>query len=447
MKRFLSLVLLCALLISVLAVPAMADGEVKELSFWHSMGGVNGTMLEQLTDTFNQTIGAANGFKVVPVYQGNNSESHTKLHAMLAANDDSQLPDIMHSPISQLAFIGSLDQLVPLADLVQYAEGLNPDNFLPAINNAFTYRGVQTAAPFTLSTLVMYYNKAHFAEVGLDMTAGPLTLADMGEYCAKLNKVDENGNVTRYGFAGNMSLWYMSSFIGQQKSEYGNFSYMTDNANGYAAPATKAVFGEEGTLETLLREWKNAYDVGQFKYLVGNNKEEFAAGAISMFIDSSSNIGIMLNGMANKEDLGVAYIPRVTEEDIGGVTAGGNSLAVLDNGKGNIKESALFVEYLTSPEVQFQWMAATGYFPVNKGSYDLDEMKAYLVENPLFGIAIDQLNDSAPEITEIVSAMSTNIDSAVQDMFSAVVEGEYTPEEGAEILSEEVTSFLASELE
>lgn len=64
------------------------DGDssgVTEIVFWHPMGGVQQTALDNIVNEFNETVGAEKGIKVTTVYQGANTELAKKLKAAVQA--------------------------------------------------------------------------------------------------------------------------------------------------------------------------------------------------------------------------------------------------------------------------------------------------------------------------------------------------------------------------
>lgn len=443
MKRFLSLLMTCALLIICIVIPASAE-ETVEIQFWHSMSGVNGTLVDTICQQFNEGPGAEMGIKVVPTYQGIYADVTTKIHAMFAANDTASLPEILQSPASELGYMIGVEQVVDLDTLATEYTDINIDDLLSNAVEAFSYQGRHVGVPFANSSVLFYYNKDQFKEVGLDAEKGPATIAELGEACAKLLQTNDAGEPTRQGFACEMELWFLNSWIGMQNTSYGDYAFLLNNGNGFQGTADKVLFDEDGTMVKLMTEWKNAFETGNFKYLVGNNTEEFAAGTISSFIGSSASLRSVLEAVGDKFEVGVAYMPKVSAEDRGSVAVGGSALYVLDNGSGKIAQAAKFVEYLASPEVQYQWHLGTGYYPINNKVYDLPEMATYMDEHPLFAIARQQVMDSNPIVHEICTSVANNIDTIVREMFAAMLEDEYSPEEAAEILAEECNAILAT---
>ncbi len=53
------------------------------------------------------------------------------------------------------------------------------DQLLPMVANGYSVQGVQWPAAFGVSTPVIYYNKAHFVEAGLDPDVPPTNLEEI----------------------------------------------------------------------------------------------------------------------------------------------------------------------------------------------------------------------------------------------------------------------------
>lgn len=442
MKRFLSLLMMVAMLAVAFVVPASAE-EVVEVNFWHSMSGNNGTVVETLCQKFNETVGAENGIKVIPTYQGAYADVTTKIHAMFAAEDTASLPEILQSPASEIGFWINIPEVVDLDTLAAEYTNINIDDLLANAVEAFSYQGRHIGVPFANSSVLFYYNKTAFEEAGI--TEAPKTIAELADACAKLVQKDDAGNITRHGFSCAMDVWRLNSFIGGQTTSYGDYAFIVNNGNGYQGLATEVVFDEDGTMAELMTEWKKLYDIGEFKYIVGDEQQEFAAGAICSWIGSSASLRGTLNAVGDKFEVGVAYLPKVDAADRGSVAVGGSALYVLDNGAGKIAEAAKFVEFMTSAENQYDWHIGTGYYPINNTVYDLPVMDTYLEENPLFGLARQQVLDSNPIVHEICTSVTQNLEALVKDYFAMLIEDEFDSiEEAVEELAAECDAILAT---
>ncbi|GAA1022409.1 ABC transporter substrate-binding protein [Acrocarpospora pleiomorpha] len=90
------------------------------------------------------------------------------------------------------------NSLLPLDEAVGTGDGkLNAGTFPAAVNTAFTIDGKLYAAPANMATLVLYYNKAMFAEAGLQE---PKTADEFTAAAKQLTKT-EGDKVTQYGIS------------------------------------------------------------------------------------------------------------------------------------------------------------------------------------------------------------------------------------------------------
>ena len=76
-------------------------------------------------------------------------------------------------------------------------------------------------------------------------------------------------------------------------------------------------------------------------------------------------------------------------------------------------------KFMTTPKMAAHWSMESGYVAVNKNSYDLPEMKAFLQKFPQMTVARDQLNYAYPKMMAvnyqlIRNAMTTNLDAALE---------------------------------
>lgn len=126
------------------------------------------------------------------------------------------MPDVCLLYGASLPVVGEYVGTVPVDTM--YGEGsleLAKDQINPSAAQTYTYKGTQVCMPFNSSTLLLYYNKDAFEEVGLDPETPPTTLDEIADACAKLT-VTENGQITRYGFNAVLDRYLMVNLIGNQ---------------------------------------------------------------------------------------------------------------------------------------------------------------------------------------------------------------------------------------
>jgi sn-glycerol 3-phosphate transport system substrate-binding protein len=443
MKRMLLLFLVSCFVLSMgLGSAIQAQEGPREVIFWHAMGGVNGEMIAKLTDQYNETVGKEQGIHVTAIYQGLYADMRNKFLGAVQTRNLSALPDIVQMGASALGMMQEVKEVIWFEDILNMETSLALEDFEPKFVRSFSSNGRALGIPFASSTVILYYNVDMFRENGLEGT--PSTLAELAEYSLALYQ-EENGKPSRWGFVCQPGSWFMSSWIGMQSSSEGDYAYIGNNADGREGLMTKVVFDEEGTMKTFLENYKAANDRGRFKNTSTNDLEEFAAGKVGMYIGSTSAFATVLRTIGDSFTVGTGFLPKVTENDRGGVAAGGSSLYLLDRGnEQSIEDSLRFLEYMTSPEAQYAWHEGTGYFPVNVNTYQLPQMVSRVEQYPQVQVMIDQLKASHPYVQEPFTGVSGTIDSAFNEYILAVVTNQMSIDEAVKGMADEINDALTA---
>ena len=384
------------------------EAEGAEISFWHSMGGVNGEAITALVDKFNEENEL--GIKVVAEYQGEYDDSLNKLKSAQMGN--------MGADLVQIYDIGTrfmIDSgwIVPMQDMI------DADSYdVSALEeNLLAYYSIDEqlySMPFNSSTPLMYYNKDMFEAAGI--TEIPTSLEEINEIGEQLLKEGGAGEVVSFSIYG----WFFEQFCCKQGLEYVN------NGNGREDNATAVAFDENGAAENILTAWKTLYDNG-YAPNVGKGGDaglaDFSAGKSAITFGSTASLKQVLQDVNGKFEVGTAYFPAITNEDKGGVSIGGASLWALNN-EDPVKLRATweFVKFLVSAESQAYWNAETGYFPVTTEAHTEEAFLANIEEYPQFQTAIDQLHDSAPEyagaLLSVFSEARATVESEIESMLN-----------------------------
>ncbi len=393
---FLSLLLVSTSLVFA-AGKGEAGGRGDEVVFWHYSSGLQGEAMNSLVDKFNATIGRQAGIVVRPIYQGKATDVSTKLRASLQVNRPGDLPDIVQLDSTGIVDIRKSPFLVTINEMVKRDPTYRLDEFLEGPLLSVTYAGKLLGMPFNASTILLYYNKDAFKEASLERP--PQDLAELATYSRKLLKKSSDGkSIERYGFAGVPTTYELVSWIGQQNG----LSYLADQANGHDGDVTRVVFDQDGTLATFLDAWREVYASGGLANITSDVTQQFIAGKSAMMVASTSSLATVIEAIAGRFELAVAFLPRVNDQATGGVNVGGGAIFLLDSGRDPQKTKAWeFLKFLMNSESQFYWHQKTGYFPANKKTYEMDEFKAHIAQNPLFQVPIDQLFASDPRVQSV----------------------------------------------
>ena len=341
-KRRITAMILCSLMVFSLAAckngkedtsPASptSNSAPVTLTFWHAMGGVNGKELQKLVDQFNAGVGKKENITVKTVYQGSYADLMPKFKAAEQANNTKILPDLVTIPSDSTGYIKDIKQTVWAKDLFEKDKNLNQKDFLSNSITQFSFKDQAVGIPFACSTLLMYYNKTAFKEVGLDPNQPPKTIAELGEDAAKLYKTN-GSKVVRYGFELEPGWYQLTSWIGMQSSNGNSYSFIGDNRSGRAGTMTKAVFDKDGTMKKFLEAYVPAMQKSKSKYTGNSDQSDFIAGTNAIYISSSAAINGIATGVGKKFEWGTAFVPKVNADDKGGAAPGGAALYVMNRG-------------------------------------------------------------------------------------------------------------------
>lgn len=397
------------------------------ISFWHSMGGVNGQAIDTLVQKFNDEN--EYGITVEAEYQGSYDDALNKLKSAQIGNMGADLVQVYEIGTR---FMIESGWIVPMQSMVN-ADEYDTSVLEPNLAAYYTINDMLYSMPFNSSTPLMYYNKDMFDAAGITEIPDSLeAIAQIGD------KLLDSGaqEVMSLGIYG----WFFEQFIGKQGLEYAN------NGNGRTEAATAVAFDEDGAAANILNEWKNLYDLG-YAPNVGKGGDaglaDFSAGKSAITLGSTASLKQILQDVDGKFEVGTAYFPKVKSTDEGGVSIGGASLWALDNNDPKkLRATWEFVKFLISPESQAFWNAETGYFPVNVDAHDEDVFKENIEKYPQFETAIDQLHDSAPQYAGALLSVFSEARAIVESEIESMLNGNETVDEAVDSMASQINDAI-----
>lgn len=397
------------------------------ISFWHSMGGVNGQAIDTLVQKFNDEN--EYGITVEAEYQGSYDDALNKLKSAQIGNMGADLVQVYEIGTR---FMIESGWIVPMQSMVN-ADEYDTSVLEPNLAAYYTINDMLYSMPFNSSTPLMYYNKDMFDAAGITEIPDSLeAIAQIGD------KLLDSGaqEVMSLGIYG----WFFEQFIGKQGLEYAN------NGNGRTEAATAVAFDENGAAANILNEWKNLYDLG-YAPNVGKGGDaglaDFSAGKSAITLGSTASLKQILQDVDGKFEVGTAYFPKVKPTDEGGVSIGGASLWALDNNDPKkLRATWEFVKFLISPESQAFWNAETGYFPVNVDAHDEDVFKENIEKYPQFETAIDQLHDSAPQYAGALLSVFSEARAIVESEIESMLNGNETVDEAVDSMASQINDAI-----
>lgn len=400
--------------------------EALHLTFYYpvNVGGSAAQLIENLCNDFN----AENPDIVVePVYTGNYDDTVTKLQTAVQGGTP---PEVFVSLATQRFTMASTGMAMPLDDLI----AADPDgqeyidDFLPGFMEDSYVDGQIYSIPFQRSTMVMFYNKDAFKEVGLDPEKPPTTWDEVVEYGQKLT------NDNRYGVGlalnSGSAQWAFTGFC-LQNSENGE-NLMTEDGKA-------VMFDTPGNIEAL-QFWldlQNKYEIMAPGIVQWTDlPTQFLAGEVAMIYHTTGN---MANISQNAEfEFGTCFLPGGKRQ--AAPTGGGNFYISNGLSEDRVQAAWKFIRFMTEPERAAQWSLDTGYVATRQTCFETDLMKNYYEELPQAKVAYEQIDIAKPELTTYNAAEIWRI---LNDNIQSAVVGDATPEEALKAAQEQATEVLA----
>lgn len=388
-----------------------------------------GGPLTQVIDGYVAEFEAANpGIDVVPVYSGNYNDTTTK--ALTAAKSGTP-PTVAVLLATDIFTLIDEDVVEPVGNYVTTdADKAWLDGFMPAYMASAIVDGDVWAVPFQRSTAVLYWNKAAFAEAGLDPEKYPTTWDEMVAYGKAVKKTDAAGNVTRWGVGipGNVgsAQWLFGALAAQNgarlMNDAGTETYLTDPKVVEALQFWIDLSKVEGIHPPGIQEW-------------GTTPSDFLEQRIAMVWTTTGNLtNIRRNATF---DFGLAPYPG--NPGPASVLGGGNLYIFKDAPEADKAAAFEFIKFMTSDELQADWSIQTGYIAPRDGAWETDKLKSYVAEVPQAEVARNQIPNSVPEFSTHENARTTKV---LNDALSAALTGSKTAEQALADAQAEIDRIL-----
>ena len=398
------------------AVGTVNEDGTREVVFWHSMDGVYGEITQKQVDQFNETIGKEKKIHVTPVFQ--NWPGTEALTAAMSTDDVENMPDVIQLYGEHVSLVRDYERLVTAEEMLA-GEGnsVSKEDLIPNAVSSFSINGKLAGLPWSTSTLLLYYNQDYLDQIGAQV---PQTIDEMASILGQLK--DETD--AEYGLNVRVSLFELGNWIATQ----GQGTYLGDNESGHS-DKMKTMACEEA-LDKYLAEWQKVVDTGAYKPTNDSINEEFAQGINAMAIMSSSRIPTIKELVGDSFNWGVAQIPLVTSDDIGGAYPSGSGLFLLNRGDDEtVKAAWEFEQYMVSPEAQAMWLEGAGYVPVNKNSAELESYQNAIAETPQLAVPGEVMMKANEAVLAPFVPNSDAVDTTIKDAMLMFGNGQASAED------------------
>ena len=420
---------------NVSPVPPIPTGPTK-FQFWFALTGAPGEATIEIVKRFN----AAQPHCICELApQDSLDDALTKIKAGWRSKDIPALAQISNLAPQVLIDLQVIEPMQTYVDRDKF----DLTDLEPNLLAYYTIGGKLYSMPFNTSTPILYYNKDAFKAAGVDPEKPPRTFAEVTDYAKKLTKQGIDGKAAMYGYSMAIYGWFFEQLLATSGGLY------LDNGNGRDARATKAtVNSPEGV--KILTWWKEGFDAGVFGNYgrpTADTQKAFDAQQTAMIIDSTTVLPARLNAAQGKFELGTGFLPRSDEAAFSksGTIIGGASVYILKDRSEAEKNCAWeFVKFTVSPEIQAYWHTTSGYYPVTKKAYDVQEDKDWVAKYPQFLTAVDQLH-AAPNnrftqgaFTGVMPAARQRIENAIEE----VLQGKATPQQSLDNAAADITKLI-----
>lgn len=337
------------------------DG-VTTVTFWYS----GSDALKKDVEAFNKKHKKVH---VKAAYAKTNSTSDDKL---LTATAGGNPPDVAFFARHK---VGSWVEQKALTDISDYAkkDGITKDDFYSFAWEEASSDGKLYAIPLSTDSRLLYYNKDHFKEVGLDPNKPPKTIKELENAAEKLTKKKGN-RFERIGFIP----WYDEGQLITWGLNFGGRLY--DEKTGKVTPTdpkvVKALQWE--------RDWAKKYNVesitGFTNSAGGDAQDPFITGQLSMTVSGPLTATQIRK---YKPDLNYGVAPIPTPDGKNSTTWSGGWSVVIPKGAKHPEAAREFLKFMADPEAQEQ-MTSLVYHLCQKQkigtlfiSHDLDLVAKY----------------------------------------------------------------------
>ena len=371
------------------------DGEVVELEFWAWWSSdARKPYIQQMVDDFNASQSKYH-VTYVDIPWG---DIFTKNIAQIAAGDPC---DIMANSMEEVKFRAQEGQVEPLDSYL--TEDVTSGFYEQYMDACTGDDGSVYALPFSVDTRVIYYNKDHFEEAGIN-PEDIQTWDDLWEAAHKLD-VQDGDDYSRIGFLpvvgnGGVDTWLINANGGPCwfDAETGEPTVNSDvNKEGFA----------------WVRSWLDYYGDDTYNEISAafssGMADPFASGVLSMVVNTSAYTAALAQ-TAPDMDYGVILLPEF-KEGTGHTANGGGFVLEIPKGAKNPEGSYEFIKYATSYEVQDFLCTSLGDF---SGRNDFTDESEFF-QKPLVG-------DIAKALEETSTVIVPNSIKGYQDVINPIID-------------------------
>ncbi len=345
-------------LVALLGTACNTRPNPHQVTFWNSMGGPLGDVLDSIITLYNQQA----DLPVVSVNMGSYGTLSQKLMGAVASNRPPVLAQVYESWTSELLENGKIEPFETFAP--RFIEDSVMADIRPVLIEDNVFDGQLATFPFNKSVPVFYYNRDLFREYGID--SFPRTWDEFRQVAKRLTlDTDGDGTIDIYGTAFPVSVWWFLTMLYQKGGKV-----IEGDSIVLDSPEAREVL--QYMVDLIYRD-SCAYLTTGYRH-----QNDFATGHVAMIWGTIVSYAFMKKAI--HFDLGVAPVPSFGEPL---VVVSGTNMAIFKGVTPQQQEGAArFVRFFLKPEIQALWSAGTGYIPIRRSALDQPLLRDFLNQVP-----------------------------------------------------------------
>ena len=320
--------------------------------------------------------------------------------------------DVYHTAVETLQSFAARDMFIPLDDYI--ASGDFSD-FDAKLFDLTKYKGKTYFIPSTWNNIMVNYNRALFAEAGIETPSKTWTWDEFAAVAEKLTKRDANGNVTQFGYE-------VPSFF------FGLMPWFLSNGTSPVTEDWSASNMKDPKVAETLQYLYDLIHVKKVSPVPGQEgiENQFFAGQIAMI---SRGHWIVQNAIASKLDMDIAVQPgKVNNDTVIGFGAYGISSKAQ-----NPELAKALVTELLSYETQVAEGDLGGAVPGRKSAAETENFLKFPPSAPLY-------YETLPSTHAVPSpANFQEVDQIFTRYFTAIMTNEMTIPDAVAKADQELT--------
>jgi len=362
---------LALVLLAALSSGSLSAQEAVNLQFWYAYTGPVQETNEQLTKTFNETVGKEKNITVTAVYQGGYPELNQKVQAAHIAGNP---PDAFVLDMGTTGAFAMNGVIEPLDKLIA-RDKINLNDFQNGIIENGIVKKKVYALPYLPSTSIMFMNTTLLKKAGLN-PEGPKTWDELASYCKTIKEKTGAYGLTMFSWT-----WLYEAFLKQLGTSVLNEDEDASNIGGKSSLEVVTFFNDlknAGYIKIL-----SSADASKLSAEIAGQKTAmwfYSTAAITSYMGLAKSSGFELNA---------CFLPKKV---MYGTSIGGANLAISSKISAKAKDAAwIFIKWMTDTRQTIYASQKTGYMPTRTSAIESAEMKQLYSKIPMFKIAVDQI--------------------------------------------------------